>query len=142
VTNVLRSGVDLVDVQRMTGLSPAIRERFLRRVYTPRERQICQDADGQPSYESLAGRFAAKEAVAKALGVGIGPVAWQEIEILAAPSGEPLLQLHGAALAAAQQQGLQTWSVSISHTRTQAVAMAVAMGSLAHAEEHEHSGGQ
>lgn len=139
---VLRSGVDLVDVQRLAGLNPAIRERFLRRVYTPRELLVCQDANAQPSYESLAGRFAAKEAVAKALGVGIGPLAWQEIEILAGPCGEPLLHLHGAAQAAARQQGLQTWSVSISHTRTQAVATAVAIGSLAQPEGHEHSGGQ
>jgi len=133
----LRSGIDLVDVQRLADLKPAIRERFLRRVYTPRELQACQG-----SFESLAGRFAAKEAVAKALGVGIGPVAWQEIEIFAAASGEPVLQLHGAARAAAEQQGLQTWSISISHTRTQAIAMAVALGDPGVARDHEYSGSQ
>jgi holo-[acyl-carrier protein] synthase len=134
---VLRSGIDLVDVKRLTDLNPAIRQRFLRRVYTARELQACRNSD-----QSLAGRFAAKEAVAKALGVGIGPVAWQEIEIVAADSGEPMLQLHGAAQAAAERQGLHTWSLSISHTRTQAIAMAVALGGPSDARDHEYTGSQ
>jgi holo-[acyl-carrier protein] synthase len=121
--SLLRSGVDLVDIQRLSGLDPAIRERFLRRVYTPRELDTCNG-----SFESLAGRFAAKEAVAKALGVGIGKVGWQDIEILASASGEPVLLLHGAAQVIAEQLGLENWSVSISHTRTQAIALAVALG--------------
>lgn len=123
----LRTGIDMIDIERLAGPNPAVRQRFLRRVFTPRELEEC---GGSP--QSLAGRFAAKEAVAKALGVGIGPVAWQEIEILTGPQGQPVLQLHGAARDLAGRLGLITWSVSISHTRTQAVAVAVATG---HQEE-------
>jgi len=123
---LLRSGVDLVDIQRLTDLNPAIRVRFIRRVYTAREQDLCKDSPA-----SLAGRFAAKEAVAKALGVGIGPVSWQEIEVLAGSDGEPVLKLHGAAHALAQRLGLDVWSISISHTQTQAVAMAVAISEKA-----------
>jgi holo-[acyl-carrier protein] synthase len=124
--NLLRSGVDLVDIQRLADLKPAIRERFLRRVYTPHELSAFQS-----SFTSLAGRFAAKEAVAKALGVGIGPIGWQEIEILSGPEGEPVLQLHGAAQVLADQLGLDEWSISISHTHTQAIAMVVALARTA-----------
>src|SRR5512133_1188221 len=93
---VLRTGVDIIEINRLEEVNPAIRERFLQRVYTPEERAICGK-----SWASLAGRFAAKEAVAKALGCGIGPVRWQEIEILRGESGEPLLVLHGKAQEAA-----------------------------------------
>ncbi len=119
----LRTGVDLVEIARLEGLNPAIRQRFLRRVFTGRE----LEAAGE-SWASLAGRFAAKEAVAKALGCGIGPVAWQEIEVLRGAGGEPVLALHGQALALAEQQGLSVWSVSISHSRSHAVALVVALG--------------
>ena len=122
---VLRSGVDLVEIQRIQALNPAIRARFLQRVFTPAELAITGD-----SAESLAGRFAAKEAVVKALGCGIGPVHWQEVEILQGPEGEPLLALHGQARQIAADLGLSVWSVSISHTHAQAVALAVAMGNV------------
>ncbi len=72
----LRSGIDLIEIARLEGIRPEIRERFLRRVFTIQELE-----DARDSNLHLAGRFAAKEAVAKALGCGIGPVSWQEIEI-------------------------------------------------------------
>jgi holo-[acyl-carrier protein] synthase len=118
---VLRTGIDLIEIRRLETLDPAIRARFLRRVFTKLELEDSQDRDA-----SLAGRFAAKEAVAKALGCGIGRVAWQEIEIRRGEHGEPVLELHGAARQAADEQGLDTWSISISHSRTYAVAVAVA----------------
>jgi holo-[acyl-carrier protein] synthase len=119
----LRTGIDLIEISRLAGLNPAIRRRFLARVFTPLELELSQDNDS-----SLAGRFAAKEAVAKALGCGIGPVSWQEIEIRRGENGEPHLVLHGAAVQQARQQGLLTWSISITHTNTHAAAVAVAMG--------------
>jgi holo-[acyl-carrier protein] synthase len=76
---------------------------------------------------TLAGRFAAKEAVVKALGCGIGPVSWKEIEIRRGEQGQPVLKLHGNACQIAEEQGLETWSISISHTREHAVAVVVAM---------------
>lgn len=121
---ILRTGIDLIEIDRLAGLNPKIRARFLQRVYTPAELAHCGTSSAR-----LAGRFAAKEAVAKALGTGIGPVRWQEIEICEGPQGEPLLALHGAASTAAARLGLETWSISISHTATHAVAMAAAVGS-------------
>ncbi len=127
---ILRSGVDLVEIQRLADLKPAIRARFLQRVCTLLER----DQIGE-SNASLAGRFAAKEAVAKALGCGIGAVGWQEIEILRGPQGEPELCLHGEAQRRAAELGLDTWSLSISHSQTHAVALAVALGIAAASTE-------
>ena len=66
----------------------------------------------------LAGRFAAKEAAAKALGCGIGDVAWKEVEILGDEQNAPILTLHGAAEQKARKLGLMTWSVSISHSQS------------------------
>lgn len=123
----LRTGIDLIEIQRFEDLNPVIRERFLKRVFTETE---LRDARGQ--WASLAGKFAAKEAVAKALGCGIGPVAWKEIEVRQGLHGEPVLELHGAARQISNQIGLQEWSISISHTRTHATAMAVAIGVTAH----------
>jgi len=120
---ILRTGVDIVEIQRLEEVNPAIRVRFIRRVFTPLEVELARG-----STASLAGRFAAKEAVSKALGTGIGYVSWQEIEIRRGRAGEPLLELHGRARQVAEHLGLQTWSVSISHGRTHAVAMAVALG--------------
>ena len=77
---------------------------------------------------SLAGRFAAKEAAAKALGCGIGEVTWKEIEILGDEQNAPVLTLHGAAEAKAKELGLTTWSVSISHSQSHSVAFVVAIG--------------
>ncbi len=119
----LRSGVDIVEIRRLDEINLAIRARFIQRVYTPAEQAL---ARGQSP--SLAGRFAAKEAVSKVLGTGIGRVRWQDIEILRGPSGEPVLQLHGLAREVAARLGLTEWSVSISHGRDLAVAVAVALG--------------
>jgi len=124
---IVKSGIDLVDISRLEEIQPAIRQRFLKRVFTDNEL-----ADVGDSAASLAGRFAAKEAVAKALGCGIGPVSWKEIEVLRGEAGEPELKLNGNATRLAQQLGLEQWSISISHTAGQAVAVAVALGSEKH----------
>jgi holo-[acyl-carrier protein] synthase len=123
---VIRAGIDLVRVERLAELDPAIRARFIRRVFTPAEQA---QADGRD--ESLAGLFAAKEAVSKALGCGIGQISWQEIEILRESSGEPRLILHGAAKTLADQKGLLQWSVSITHEGGMAAAVALAAGAEA-----------
>jgi holo-[acyl-carrier protein] synthase len=119
----LSSGVDMVQIARLGELKPEVQRRFLARVFTARE---LDEVGG--SHQSLAGRFAAKEAVAKALGCGIGRLGWQSIEILRGTSGEPLLHLHAEAQARAQAMGLTTWSLSISHTAEYAVAFVVAAG--------------
>ncbi len=120
----LSSGVDLVEIQRLQDAIDRHGERFLNRIFTPQELEEV----GRNS-ASLAARFAAKEAVAKALGTGIGPVNWHEIEVLRGPARQPLLYLHGAAELLARQLCLVEWSLSLSHTATLAIAMVVASGS-------------
>jgi holo-[acyl-carrier protein] synthase len=119
----LSTGVDIILISRLLEMKPEIRARFLKRVFTARE--LAEVGD---SPQSLVGRFAAKEAVAKALGCGIGPLGWQSIEVLRGAAGEPLLQLHEAAQARAGELGLTTWSLSISHSAEHAVAFVVAVG--------------
>ncbi|MCL4560774.1 MAG: holo-ACP synthase [Chloroflexi bacterium] len=120
---LLRTGIDLVEIARLERIDPHIRLHFDRRVFTPAE---LAEAAGRP--ETLAGKYAVKEAAAKALGCGIGLVRWQDIETLNGPAGEPCLALHGSAARLAHEQGLSIWSVSISHTATHAVAVVVALG--------------
>lgn len=120
---ILRSGIDTIEISRLREIKPAIRERFIQRVFTEQEIAQAKDRD-----EVLSGLFAAKEAISKALGTGIGRVGWQEIEILHLPTGQPFVILHGAAKQVADDFNLTEWSVSISHDRTKAIAMAVAAG--------------
>ena len=120
---ILRTGIDMVEISRIADLDPEIRPGFLKRVFTPEE--LLMAGNSNPF---LAGRFAAKEAVAKALGCGIGPVSWQEIEILRGDTKQPRLLLSGEARRLSDQIGISSWAVSISHTDTLATAVAVAIG--------------
>jgi holo-[acyl-carrier protein] synthase len=119
----LGTGVDLVEIERFQGAVERHGERFLGRVFTEREL-----AEVGANLVSLAARFAAKEAVAKALGTGIGPVGWKEIEVLRGDARQPLLELHGQAAQQAATLCLRAWSLSLSHTHAYAVAMVVALG--------------
>ena len=121
----LRTGVDLLEISRLKEALEKHGDRFLHRVFTDRE--IAEVGD---RIDSLAARWAAKEAVAKAFGTGIGNVQWKDIEILRGPNREPILYLHDAAKTFAEKEGLTTWSISLSHTEVYAVAMAVAVGNL------------
>jgi holo-[acyl-carrier protein] synthase len=118
---MLRTGIDLIEIDRVARVLARHGDHFLQRVYTPQEIAYCA---GRAS--SLAARFAAKEAVAKALGTGIGPVAWKEIEVQRAPGGRPVVALHGAARRIADALGLADWSLSLTHSRDLAVAFVVA----------------
>lgn len=124
---IVRTGIDLIEIERVRNALDRYGERFLRRIYTPAELAECT-GDYQQHSSSLAARFAGKEATAKALGTGIGEVSWQEIEILHQEDGKPILILHERAAALANAQGLTSWSLSISHTHSQAVAVIVAVG--------------
>ena len=119
----LATGVDLIEIARIDEVVVRHGKHYLERVFTPAELEYC----GKRA-ESLAGRFAAKEAVAKALGSGIGDVTWKEIEILGDEQNAPQLILHGAAQSKARELGLTTWSVSISHSQSHSVALVVAIG--------------
>ncbi|MBE2236173.1 MAG: holo-ACP synthase [Caldilineaceae bacterium] len=124
MSTVLRTGVDIIEIERVRAAIARYGDRFLHRVYTDAEIHCCCQR-----HESLAARFAAKEAVAKALGTGIwrNGVAWTDIEVLKEESGAPRLVLHGAAASIAATRGLATWSVSLSHDRSRAIALVVAL---------------
>jgi holo-[acyl-carrier protein] synthase len=119
----LATGVDLIEIARIDEVVSRHGKHYLERVFTPAELEYC----GKRA-ESLAGRYAAKEAVAKALGSGIGDISWQEIEILGDEQKAPVLILHGRAENKARQLGLTNWSVSISHHKSDAIAFVVAIG--------------
>jgi holo-[acyl-carrier protein] synthase len=119
----LSSGIDLIEIERIQNALDRYGERFLKRIYTPAEIGIAGS-----SAPELAARFAAKEAASKALGTGIGPVSWREIETINKPSGKPILRLSGRAKAIAQAQGFDTWSVSLTHSRDMAAAVVVCIG--------------
>ena len=112
-------GVDIVDVARFT-LALERRPRLLTRLFTDAERG---DAHARP--ERLAARFAAKEAVLKTLGRGIGAAPWRSIEIHRDAGGAPSVELHGAALALAAERGIDRWHLSMTHTATTAAAFVV-----------------
>jgi holo-[acyl-carrier protein] synthase len=120
---ILRTGVDIIEISRVADVVERHGKHYLERVYTAAELEQCGK-----NIESLAGRFAAKEAVAKALGTGIGDVAWKDIEILGDEQNAPTLTLRGAAEQKSKELGLTNWSVSISHSMSHAVALAVAVG--------------
>ena len=119
----LATGIDLVDIERFKDVIERHGDRFLKRVFT---RQELEELGA--NITSLAGRFAAKEAVAKALGTGIGAIGWREVEILRGPRRQPLLHLHGEAMRLAGELCLQHWALSLSHTHTHAIASVVATG--------------
>jgi holo-[acyl-carrier protein] synthase len=123
--STLRSGVDIIEVDRIDNAILRHGQRFFDRFYTSQE---LIDSDGQTP--SLAARFAAKEAVAKALGTGIGQVAWKDIEVVTGPRREPMLRLHGQAQELAISMGLTDWAISLSHTEQHAVAVAVAFNTF------------
>jgi len=120
---ILRTGVDLIEIARIEEVVSRHGKHYLERIYTPAELELCGKR-----VESLAGRFAAKEAVAKALGSGIGEVEWKDVEILGDERNAPVLHLHGKAAQKAEDLGLTNWSVSISHDQNQVIAFAVAIG--------------
>ncbi len=117
----LRTGVDLIEISRIGEAMARHGEHFLARVFTSAELEYCRN-----NHASLAARFAAKEAVSKALGCGIGDVGWRDIEVAGDENRAPILLLHGAAEKLAKDLGLKSWSISLSHTHEHAIAFVVA----------------
>jgi holo-[acyl-carrier protein] synthase len=124
-------GVDIIEIARIERVLDRFGERFLRRIYTERER-----ARYHGRVPELAVRFAAKEATMKALGTGVRGIGWREIEILSNLRGKPVVILHGAARRRADQLGFRHLAVSLSHSRTVAIAVVVAAQ-----EDRERSAG-
>ncbi len=121
VTGGPSTGVDIIEIARIARVVARYEERFLQRVYTEAEQALYRGR-----IPELAARFAAKEAVSKALGTGIWGIRWREMEILPDVRGKPLVYLHGAAAARARALGLRYFAISLSHSRDFAVAVVVA----------------
>lgn len=117
----LACGIDVVDIDAFSKVVTLRGETFLCRVFTDAELGECK---GDPA--RLAARFAAKEAVAKAMGTGISETRMRDVEVCLDERGRPFLRLAGAARARADELGLRSWSVSISHSARVATAMVVA----------------
>jgi holo-[acyl-carrier protein] synthase len=121
---IIGSGIDLVEIGRIQQSVDRYGKRFLDRVYTAGEQAYCLRK--RKSAESLAARFAAKEAGAKALGTGISHgVSWLEFEVLREPGGRPTLQFHGRAAQIAGRMGVAHVALSITHTAGLAMASVV-----------------
>ena len=125
---IVGHGIDLVEVARIARLRSDHGAHFLERCFTAAERDYCLGAKRED--EHLAGRFAAKEAVLKALGTGWrGQIAWTDMEIINDAAGKPDLRLSGECARLAQAAGIGRWHVSITHI--QGFAMASAIGETA-----------
>ncbi|MGH7162000.1 MAG: holo-ACP synthase [Planctomycetota bacterium] len=117
-------GIDLVDIDRVAGLLQRHREGFLRRILHPEEDAARAARPEGTSY--VAGLFAAKEAVMKALGTGMAGAAFRDIAVLREPGGKPYVRLAGGARERARALGITGWEVSITHSRRAAAAVALA----------------
>jgi holo-[acyl-carrier protein] synthase len=119
-------GVDFVGVERIAELLSRHESRFLERCFTPAE-QAYADANPKRRTEHLAARFAAKEAVLKALGTGwSGGIGWTDVEVTRNDAGRPGVSLSGRAADIARERGITSWHLSLSHADGYALASAVA----------------
>ena len=118
---LLSVGVDIIEIRRIGAVMDRWGQRFLDRIFTPAEVNSCRGRA-----EELAVRFAAKEAVSKALGTGLRGIGWREMEIYSDAWGKPLVRLHGRAAVRARDIGLVQFAVSLSHCDDYAVAFVVA----------------
>ena len=112
-------GIDIIKVDRIRASIERFGERFSRRVLTPSEQRYVRMRP-----ETFAGRWAAKEAVSKVLGLGVRGIGWRDIEVERLPTGQPSVRLHGRAAARAEQLGMERIALSISHEADYAVAIA------------------
>ncbi|MFM2297943.1 MAG: holo-ACP synthase [Verrucomicrobiota bacterium] len=124
MANIYGIGIDIVEVERLAASIEQFGERFLQRIFTSQETTYCRDKSAPAIH--FAARFAAKEAVAKALGTGIGEVvAWTDIEVVRDVKGKPAIQLSDAARRYCDQQHIIDIQISLTHTANYAAANAL-----------------
>ncbi|HEY7801330.1 MAG TPA: holo-ACP synthase [Dehalococcoidia bacterium] len=126
-------GIDVIEIVRVKKVLARHPERFLRRVFTAEEVAFCRGR-----VPELAARFAAKEAVMKALGTGARGLAWREIEILPNERGKPLVYLHGLAQKRAEHIGLRGVDISLTHSHELAIASVVGVADDAPVDRERH----
>lgn len=125
-------GIDMADIERVRKLLAHKRERTLQIIFRPAELEHARVVAPLREASYVAGRLAAKEAVLKALGTGIGPLSFHEISISRTDVGQPVIEVHGRAALIAAQHRISRWHLSISHERGAAIACAIAeQGSVA-----------
>lgn len=125
--HLIGHGIDVIEVARVARMREDHGDRFVHRVFTPREIADC--ADDSRLDQRLAARFAAKEAALKALGTGLSDgITWQDVAVESHASGKPQMVITGRAAEIAKQRGITSWQVSISHTKLVSVASVMAMG--------------
>jgi holo-[acyl-carrier protein] synthase len=125
--NVLGIGTDIIECLRIAQMIERHGELFINRVYTPLEIRYCQSR--KQATQHFAGRWAAKEAILKALGTGWRKgISWRDIEVRNDHSGRPVVGLRGGARDIVEQRGIREMLVSISHCRSHATAYAIALG--------------
>jgi holo-[acyl-carrier protein] synthase len=136
--NILGIGTDITECLRIAQMIERHGELFITRVYTPQEIQYCQSR--KQATQHFAGRWAAKEAVLKAVGTGWRRgISWRDVEIRNQPGGKPVVALYGGVRDVAEELGIGQILVSISHCRSHATAYALA---LERSDEDESPGGE
>ena len=124
---ILGVGMDIVETKRIADSIERFGDRFLHRVFL--ESEVAYSRSMKFPHLHLAARFAAKEAISKAFGTGIGrDLGWRDLEIIREPSGAPRVVLHGRAEAYAKARGVQAVHVSLSHTTDYGAASAIIVG--------------
>ena len=114
-------GIDIIEIDRVASVVDRWGNRFLNRIYTKNELDYCRGR-----FPQLAARFAAKEAVMKALGTGVRGISWKDIEVVRYIGRAPIIRLHDRAKAKADSLGITVLSVSLSHSQEFAIAFVVA----------------
>lgn len=125
MSEVLGIGSDLVEVERFR-LARERRPHIDERLFSDDERAYASRFRNPDPH--LAARFGAKEAVMKAMGVGLWRFAMRDVEVVRLPSGQPILRLHGGAAALAEARGVSGWHLTLTHSESMALAVAVALG--------------
>lgn len=126
---IIGCGIDLVKIERIEKIIKKWGDNFIFRIFNSLEREYCEKKKGN-KYQSYAGKFAAKEALLKALGLGLREVNWKEIEIKNDELGQPIIGTSGKLKKIASTKGVSKYFISISHTKEYAVAQVILEGAL------------
>jgi len=121
---IVGCGIDLVKIERIEKIIKKWGDNFIFRIFTPLEREYCEIKKGN-KYQSYAGKFAAKEAFLKALGLGLRGVNWKDIEILNNKLGQPVIKLTGKLKEITFEKDIDRYFLTISHTKEYAIAQVI-----------------
>ncbi|MBA7498205.1 Holo-[acyl-carrier-protein] synthase [subsurface metagenome] len=124
---IIGCGIDLVKIERIEKIIKKWGDNFIFRIFTSLEREYCEKKKGN-KFQSYAGKFAAKEALLKALGLGLREANWKEIEIKNDELGQPIIDTSGKLKNVASAKGVSKYFISISHTKEYAIVQVILEG--------------